>query len=52
MTSWTDSAGREDQGYSLTDCISMNQIRQHRVTGVLTTDTHIFQKGFNLMMKK
>jgi len=45
-------ASREDQGYSLTDCISMNQMREHHVTDVLTTDTHFSQEGFNLLMRK
>jgi predicted nucleic acid-binding protein len=37
---------RPDKGYSLTDCISMNVMRRHRIRQVLTHDRHFEQEGF------
>jgi uncharacterized protein len=37
---------RRDKGYSLTDCISMNVMRQEGITEVLTDDDHFMQEGF------
>lgn len=37
---------RLDKGYSLTDCISMNAMREFGIVGVLTNDTHFSQEGF------
>jgi len=37
---------RLDKGYSLTDCISMNQMRELGIAEVLTNDTHFQQEGF------
>lgn len=37
---------RLDKGYSLTDCISMNAMREFGIAGVLTNDTHFSQEGF------
>lgn len=37
---------RIDKGYSLTDCISMNIMREHEITDVLTGDKHFRQEGF------
>jgi uncharacterized protein len=37
---------RADKQYSLTDCISMNVMRQQRVREVLTHDRHFSQEGF------
>jgi predicted nucleic acid-binding protein len=37
---------RLDKGYSLTDCISMNTMRQLKITEVLTHDQHFVQEGF------
>lgn len=51
------SAGRElyenrpDKGYSLTDCISMQAMREHQLTEALTPDRHFEQEGFVALMK-
>jgi predicted nucleic acid-binding protein len=37
---------RPDKEYSLTDCISMNAMRQEGITEVLTRDDHFAQEGF------
>lgn len=37
---------RLDKGYSLTDCISMEAMRQEGITEVLTHDDHFAQDGF------
>lgn len=37
---------RPDKEYSLTDCISMNVMRQKRIQEVLTHDRHFSQEGF------
>ncbi len=37
---------RLDKGYSLTDCISMNAMRDFNVADVLTNDQHFEQEGF------
>ena len=41
---------RPDKGYSLTDCISMNVMRELGVDDVLTHDEHFRQEGFNILM--
>lgn len=43
---------RLDKEYSLTDCISMNAMRTHSVTAVLTNDPHFGQDGFSTLIKK
>lgn len=37
---------RLDKGYSLTDCISMQTMRQLGITEILTHDKHFTQEGF------
>ncbi len=37
---------RLDKGYSLTDCISMNVMRERGLSEVLTHDNHFTQEGF------
>jgi uncharacterized protein len=37
---------RFDKGYSLTDCISMNAMRDFNINEILTNDTHFQQEGF------
>lgn len=37
---------RFDKGYSLTDCVSMNAMRELGITHVLTNDQHFEQEGF------
>ncbi len=41
---------RPDKGYSLTDCISMNAMREREVSDVLTHDEHFRQEGFNVLL--
>ncbi len=41
---------RFDKGYSLTDCISMNVMREHGLTDALTHDGHFKQEGFNILL--
>ena len=41
---------RPDKEYSLTDCISMNVMRENGVTQVLTNDHHFAQEGFTILM--
>lgn len=41
---------RLDKGYSLTDCISMNVMRERSLTDVLTTDHHFTQEGFRVLL--
>ncbi|MBC6480208.1 MAG: type II toxin-antitoxin system VapC family toxin [Hormoscilla sp. GM7CHS1pb] len=42
---------RLDKGYSLTDCISMNTMRQLGITEVLTHDKHFTQEGFVILFR-
>jgi uncharacterized protein len=37
---------RLDKGYSLTDCVSMNIMRERGITDVLSHDNHFRQEGF------
>lgn len=41
---------RTDRGYSLTDCISMNAMRERSISEVLTHDHHFEQEGFTLLL--
>jgi predicted nucleic acid-binding protein len=41
---------RPDKGYSLTDCISMEAMRRHGITGILTHDGHFMQEGFTVLL--
>ena len=41
---------RQDKEYSLTDCISMNVMRQEGITDVLTHDDHFTQEGFTVLL--
>jgi uncharacterized protein len=41
---------RPDKGYSLTDCISMNVMRERGLTDVLTNDPHFRQEGYRLLL--
>lgn len=42
---------RPDKRYSLTDCISMQTVREFGIKDVLTTDHHFAQEGFTVLMK-
>jgi len=41
---------RPDKGYSLTDCISMVEMRGRGIFDVLAHDRHFAQEGFNLLL--
>ena len=41
---------REDKEYSLTDCISMFAMREHKITRALTNDHHFAQEGFEVLI--
>ena len=41
---------RADKSYSLTDCISMNAMRERNIIQVLSHDHHFEQEGFILLL--
>jgi uncharacterized protein len=41
---------RPDKAYSLTDCISMQAMRQEGITDILTHDAHFAQEGFTILL--
>jgi predicted nucleic acid-binding protein len=41
---------RPDKEYSLTDCISMQAMRQEGITDILTHDSHFTQEGFTILL--
>jgi predicted nucleic acid-binding protein len=41
---------RPDKGYSLTDCISMEAMRQEAINEILTHDSHLTQEGFTVLL--
>jgi predicted nucleic acid-binding protein len=43
-------AARPDKEYSLTDCISMETMRQEGITDILTHDNHFTQEGFTILL--
>jgi uncharacterized protein len=51
LTGLTLYEARLDKGYSLTDCVSMEEaMRQGGITDILTHDAHFSQEGFTLML--
>ena len=44
-------ADRSDKGYSMTDCMSMQAMRQGAIYEVLTHDEHFAQEGFVLLLR-
>ncbi len=44
-------ASRPDKNYSLTDCISMQVMREEGIFEVLTHDTHFAQEGFITLLR-
>jgi predicted nucleic acid-binding protein len=50
MTGLTLYKARPDKGYSLTDCISMQAMRERGVSDILTHDEHFRQEGFTLLL--
>lgn len=43
-------AARLDKRYSLTDCLSMNVMRERSLTEILTHDSHFAQEGFDILL--
>jgi predicted nucleic acid-binding protein len=43
---------RLDKEYSLTDCISMNAMREKAVTKILANDHHFAQDGFDVLIRE
>ena len=41
---------RPDKGYSLTDCISMYEMRERGISDILTHDDHFRQEGFTVLL--
>ncbi len=41
---------RLDKGYSLTDCISMNAMRERGIMEILTHDGHFTQENFTILL--
>lgn len=41
---------RFDKGYSLTDCVSMNVMRERNIVEALTHDEHFKQEGFIVLL--
>jgi uncharacterized protein len=44
-------ADRRDKGYSLTDCVSMWEMRQRGIFEVLSHDSYFEQEGFVLLLR-
>jgi predicted nucleic acid-binding protein len=44
-------SARLDKGYSLTDCVSMQTMRQEGLTEALTNDRHFEQEGFHALFR-
>jgi predicted nucleic acid-binding protein len=43
---------RLDKGYSLTDCASMQIMRQLEINEILTFDKHFQQEGFSALLRE
>jgi len=50
LTGLTLYDARPDKGYSLTDCISMEVMRQEGITEILTHHNHFTQEGFTILL--
>jgi len=42
--------GRRDKNYSMTDCVSMERMRERSVSAALTNDRHFSQEGLAVLM--
>lgn len=42
---------RPDKEYSLTDCISMQIMKKHKIQAIATDDHHFQQEGFTVLLK-
>ncbi len=47
---WEIYSQRLDKDWSLTDCISFQVMRHHKLTDALTADHHFIQAGFNALL--
>lgn len=43
-------SARLDKGYSLTDCVSMNIMRENGISDILTNNDHFAQEGFLILL--
>lgn len=43
---------RPDKGFSLTDCISMSEMKARDICECLTSDHHFEQEGFRILLKR
>lgn len=43
---------RADKGFSLTDCITMMNMKLKKIDEILTTDRHFEQEGFKILLKR
>lgn len=43
---------RSDKGYSMTDCLSMAEMKHRNITEILTNDHHFEQESFVILMQK
>jgi len=50
LSGFTLFKARPDKGYSLTDSISMEAMRQEGITEILTHDGHFTQEGFTILL--
>ncbi|HKP81423.1 MAG TPA: PIN domain-containing protein [Pyrinomonadaceae bacterium] len=50
MAGLTLYKARPDKGYSLTDCISMQAMRERGMVEILTHDEHFRQEGFTVLL--
>jgi len=41
---------RLDKGYNLTDCVSINIMRERNINEILTNDDHFEQEGFRILL--
>jgi predicted nucleic acid-binding protein len=49
---WELYRQRPDKEWSLTDCISIEVMRERKLKDVLTNDRHFTQAGFNIILRK
>jgi uncharacterized protein len=50
LTGLTLYEARSDKEYCLTDCVSMETIRQEGITEILTHDHHFRQEGYTILL--
>jgi uncharacterized protein len=50
LTGLAPYEARPDKGFSLTDCMSMEVMRQEGIREILTHDAHFTQEGFTILL--